>query len=169
MEVSVHSEFKVKRPLGPRVGMWVKFWTIFQSLVSYHSCFYSSFPVTTSSNNGGEPHPICGTSPGLKPDPQDCAKFYSCAPDGLGGWLIDHMTCSNGLLFDQERLFCNWAHEVSCNIPQIKAMSSFKCPGEGFFPDGQSNLIFMMPFCNRGLVCKRSISQNWQFFSLFFL
>merc|ERR1711974_491981 len=45
------------------------------------------------------------------------------------------MTCSTGLLFYQQQLYCNWAQQVQCEINQ-KIHSTFVCPGEGFFPDG---------------------------------
>ncbi len=112
------------------------------------SCFQStlttvseSSPLTTTAGEEGESHPICGETSGIKPDPVDCQKYYFCNQDGQGGWLVDHMSCPNGLLFDQRQLLCNWPQEASCNIQSEfrgRDKAGFKCPGEGYFPDGQS-------------------------------
>jgi len=95
--------------------------------------------TTPGNTDEGDGHPICGNTAGLKPDPDNCEKYYSCQKDGQGSWLVNHLTCTTGLLFDQAQLYCNWPQEAQCDINQNKVQkiqSSFICPGEGYFPDG---------------------------------
>ncbi|CAH1247106.1 KLKB1 [Branchiostoma lanceolatum] len=46
----------------------------------------------------------CAGGHGLHPDPQDCGRFYQCAP----GHQPFHLSCPAGLHFDPALLVCNW-------------------------------------------------------------
>ena len=53
--------------------------------------FYSTTTTTPGNTDEGDGHPICGNSAGLKPDPDNCEKYYSCQDDGQGKFLsIQH-------------------------------------------------------------------------------
>ena len=53
-------------------------------------CFYSTTSTTPGNTDEGDGHPICGNSAGLKPDPDNCEKYYSCQEDGKGKFLLIH-------------------------------------------------------------------------------
>ncbi len=43
--------------------------------------------------------------PGYALDPNNCAKYYSCAKDG-DKWIAHHMSCSECTFWDQNKLTC---------------------------------------------------------------
>ena len=47
----------------------------------------------------------------IYPDPENCHNYYLCGDP-------DHCTlceCDPGLLFDEDRLVCDWAENVDCD------------------------------------------------------
>jgi hypothetical protein len=54
-------------------------------------CIYSTTTTTPGNSDGGDGHPICGNSAGLKPDPDNCEKYYSCQEDGQGKFFFHHL------------------------------------------------------------------------------
>jgi len=65
---------------------------------------------TTTASPG--PDGIC-REPGFVRDPEDCAKFYQCTPDGQGGWNIFTFYCSPGTVFDPQSNSCAYPNEVA--------------------------------------------------------
>lgn len=61
--------------------------------------------TTTEAAAGG----VC-PSPGIHPDPEDCASYYNCDVS-LNGY---HYTCAAGLLFNKDSHTCDWAVNVNC-------------------------------------------------------
>lgn len=103
-----------------------------------HSTTTTSPPTTSYS---GDPHDICGTTPGLKPDPEDCTMFYQCYLGADNQLHTYHLKCGDGLYFDPEKLICDWSDNVDCPVA-VKAKLAdprFVCPGEGYFPDGMES------------------------------
>ncbi|XP_068709857.1 uncharacterized protein [Montipora foliosa] len=62
----------------------------------------TSLPVTTSPGS-------CSKASGYFPDPSDCAKFIICA-----GKKTFYQNCPPGLLFNKNKRFCDWPHNVKC-------------------------------------------------------
>ena len=62
--------------------------------------------------------------PGYAIDPNNCAKYYSCAKYG-GKWVAYHMNCSDCTFFDSEKKTCAWTGEMSC----LKSVSVATDPG----------------------------------------
>merc|ERR1711971_311410 len=44
------------------------------------------------------------------PDPEDCGRFYMC----VDGSVVGHMSCPDGLLWNNELLTCDWPRNVEC-------------------------------------------------------
>ncbi|XP_035671023.1 transmembrane protease serine 12-like [Branchiostoma floridae] len=84
--------------------------------------FASSSSAKPAPRNARVP-PIwsCAGGHGLHPDPEDCGRFYQCAP----GHRPFHQSCPAGLHFDPVLLVCNWpgslttpcAAELEMEIP----------------------------------------------------
>ena len=55
--------------------------------------------------------------PGYYADPEaNCQMYHICQPDGRK----DSFLCTNGTLFNQERLVCEWWHTVDCSQARAK-------------------------------------------------
>jgi hypothetical protein len=57
-------------------------------------------------------HPIC-THTGYVRDPHDCAVFYQCIANDMGGWTMYTYRCSGGTVFDEISLSCTWPSLVT--------------------------------------------------------
>jgi len=57
------------------------------------------------------PHPIC-TSDGYFREPSDCAVFYQCIANTIGGWTMYTYRCSTGTVFDESKVSCTWPYLV---------------------------------------------------------
>lgn len=56
------------------------------------------------------------STPGFAADPNNCAKFYMCEPNGEGGFNTFPMECPICSFWDQAQLTCVqvWFHPVHC-------------------------------------------------------
>merc|ERR1711971_392897 len=76
------------------------------------------------------------------PDPEDCGRFYMC----VDGSVVGHMSCPDGLLWNNELLTCDWPRNVECK------------PG---CPEGWSSVGDSCYFLSREVVKKFSEAQEF--------
>merc|ERR1719430_1196012 len=54
--------------------------------------------------------PCLDTTGTTFPDPEDCGRFYMCH----NGFVVGHMTCPDGLLWNSDLNHCDWPSNVDC-------------------------------------------------------
>ncbi|XP_066153401.1 mucin-2-like [Euwallacea fornicatus] len=52
---------------------------------------------------------VCPSEPGYYPDPENCRWFFACLDHGKSGLTPYEFRCPFGLVFDGERLICEWS------------------------------------------------------------
>ncbi|XP_071953415.1 chondroitin proteoglycan 2-like [Antedon mediterranea] len=102
-------------------------------------CDYPQYVYTCNAPVGVH-NPFCDRKPnGLYRDPSDCNKFFSCH-----GHISYHLSCAEGLAFDEKRLKCRGSHHIFGCTPQEPNICAGR--GNGVFKDPKS--------CTRFYICK---------------
>ena len=78
-------------------------------LVLFLSCSYCSASVKLANEKIECPPWSKDEEISFIPDPDDCAKYYVCTPNGP-----EPQYCSGGLWFDDTLDVCNWPELVDC-------------------------------------------------------
>ena len=113
----------------------------------------STFKPVPDTTTSGTVDLICGSTAGLKPDPQDCSMYYFCSLNADLSWNKQHYQCTSGLLFNPNFLVCDWKNNVKCD-QQVRGVHAS-------FPDDVSSassllnslcLLLPMSCCLLGLL-----------------
>ncbi|XP_068227286.1 probable chitinase 10 [Palaemon carinicauda] len=113
-------------------------------------------PVTTEQPNTLQPS--CNSQfacpgDGLWADPCDCQKYYQCYPGG-----VNHLSCAEGTLWNQEAQYCDWAYNVECNIggPVVTEISTTVQPSPPIVTEGPTTKqpsLTTVPVCTNTFTC----------------